>query len=275
MRTAVIGSLVMLLIGTCGCGPPAGPAPVASGTRARSESVPTASTPATHRAKYATVGPLFPEGDLSAAHTCTASVVASPTRDTVITAAHCLGSTGTGMRFVPGYHLGHAPYGIWRVTGACVSTAWEHDQSPAADYAILTIAAQRSAGRAVEIADVTGSERPGHAPVPGMTITAVAYNHGTQDDPVVCDARVFEHDSYPTFDCHGFRAGSSGSPWLTWDAQSSSWILRGVIGGLHQGGCEEYRSHSSAFTSDVDALLRRASSHAPPDSVIASGEDGC
>jgi hypothetical protein len=108
-----------------------------------------------------------------------------------------------------------------------------------------------------------------------MTITAVAYNHGSHDDPVICDARVFEHGGYPTFDCHGFRAGSSGSPWLTWNPHAESWTLRGVIGGPHEGGCFEYRSHSSAFTSDVDGLLDRASSHAPPDSVVARGDDGC
>jgi V8-like Glu-specific endopeptidase len=238
--------------------------------------VPTASTPATERDRYATVGPLFPSGSsASAAHFCTASVIASPTGDTVITAAHCLAGTGAGMRFVPGYHLGRAPYGSWQVTGAYVPAAWQREQAPTADYAILTVAPERIAGREVEIADVTGSEQLGHAPEPGMVITAVAYNHGVKDDPVTCDARVVEHDGFPTFDCHGFRAGSSGSPWLTWDPGAASWIVRGVIGGLHQGGCFEFRSHTSAFTSDVDALLDRASSHAPPDSVTPGGDDGC
>jgi hypothetical protein len=179
------------------------------------------------------------------------------------------------MKFVPGYHLGETPYGIWQVTGSYVPAAWQNGRSPTADYAILTVAPQRMAGREVEIADVTGSEQLGHAPVPGTTITAVAYNHGIHDDPFVCDTREYERDGYPTFDCHGFRAGSSGSPWLTWNAQTASWTIRGVIGGFHQGGCYEYRSHSSAFTSDVDALLDRASSHAPPDSVVPRGGDGC
>jgi V8-like Glu-specific endopeptidase len=237
--------------------------------------VPTASVPVTHRERYATVGPLFPGRDTSAAHFCTASVNASPTRDTVITAAHCLSGTGVGMSFVPGYHLGQAPYGTWRVTGAYVPGAWQREQAPTADYAILTVAPHVVAGREVQIADVTGSEELGAAPVGGMTITAVAYNHGVRDDPVICEARVFEHAGYPAFDCHGFRAGSSGSPWLTRDPGSGRWTLHGVIGGLHGGGCFEYRSHSSAFTSDVDALLDRASSHAPPDSVVARGGDGC
>jgi hypothetical protein len=108
-----------------------------------------------------------------------------------------------------------------------------------------------------------------------MVITAIAYNRGIKDDPVTCDARVFEHEGYPTFDCHGFSGGSSGSPWLTWDADSGRWTLHGVIGGLHQGGCFEYRSHTSAFTTDVDALLDRASSHAPPDTVVGHGDRGC
>ena len=293
MRSATVIMVVVAML-TVGCGctasgsardarhprstPTAVPtdsSPQAVPTASTPEIVPTASTPATHRERYATVGPLFPSNAASAQHFCTASVIASPTGDTVITAAHCLGGTGVGMRFIPGYHMGRAPYGVWLVTGAYVPAAWQQAHAPTADYAVLTVAPQRVAGQEVEIADVTGEEQLGRAPVPGMTITAVGYNRGVGDDQVICDARVFEHDGYPTFDCHGYRAGSSGSPWLTWDPAAATWILHGVIGGLHQGGCFEYRSHSSAFTSDVDALVDRASSHAPPDSVVVRGDDGC
>jgi len=51
-------------------------------------------------------------------HYCTASVVSSPGRDLLVTAAHCInGGDGGGYRsdvvFIPGYRDGRAPHGIW------------------------------------------------------------------------------------------------------------------------------------------------------------------
>jgi V8-like Glu-specific endopeptidase len=64
----------------------------------------------------ARVGALFLH-DASGNHFCTASVVASPGRDLLVTAAHCInggphGGARSDIVFIPGYRDGHAPYGI-------------------------------------------------------------------------------------------------------------------------------------------------------------------
>jgi V8-like Glu-specific endopeptidase len=240
----------------------------------RPDYTPTASTPSAGGRTYPTVGAIFPQGT-SGPHTCTASVVASSTNDTIITAAHCVVGTAAGMAFVPGYDAGRAPYGTWQVTGAYVSDAWQRQRSPAADYAVLTVAPRDLGSRRVQIADVTGSETLGPAPAPRTTVTVVAYNRAPAENSVVCNARVYLHDGTLSFACHGFVGGSSGAPWLTANPGSNVWTLRGVIGGLYQGGCEEYRSHSSVFTDAVEALLVRAEGREHPDSVAAGGASGC
>src|SRR5689334_10511729 len=63
------------------------------------------------------VGALF-EHDAGGNHFCTASVVASPGRNLLITAAHCInGGKNGGYRqdvaFIPGYRDGQEPFGVW------------------------------------------------------------------------------------------------------------------------------------------------------------------
>ncbi|HEU5268077.1 MAG TPA: trypsin-like peptidase domain-containing protein [Jatrophihabitans sp.] len=225
---------------------------------------------ATSFAGTPTVGPLFRDG-LSADHECTASVVASPSRDLILTAAHCVFGTAAGWLFVPGYDRGATPYGVWTVTGAYVDARWRVNQDPHYDYALLRVA---PAG-AVHLQDVTGAHLLGVAARSGETITDIAYNAGRDDDPIRCTTTAYRTDGYPSFNCHGYVGGSSGSPWLTVLFGGRLTIVRGVIGGLHQGGCFEYTSYSSPFTWRVYGLLARASRHAPPDVVPEPGGDGC
>src|SRR5260370_22037523 len=85
------------------------------------------------------VGALFVADSAgSRTHFFTASVVHSPTRNMVITAAHCLDSYSGGpgqVTFVPGYHDGNAPYGGWTTARIVVDVAWiaaaDHDHNKA------------------------------------------------------------------------------------------------------------------------------------------------
>lgn len=239
---------------------------------ARPSSTPTAG-PDRDLPAYATVGALFRPGSTNT-HSCTASVIASATGDTVITAAHCVRGNAAGMSFVPDYRMGASRFGAWRVTGAYVPPGWQRDQDPQADYAVLTVAPHFEDGHRVDLAAVTGSELLGQAPAVGSAVTVVAYNNGRNDVPVVCHTKVYVDHGFPTFDCHGFIAGSSGSPWLSIGAHGQP-VVEGVIGGLHQGGCFEFRSHTSAFTTDVRILVHRAEADLHPDDVVAAGDDGC
>ena len=276
VRIAVLGAACAAVAATvlAACAPQAGHAPSA-GTHTTP-----AHAPATPRASrtpdlptFSTVGALF-RGGSNGVHGCTGSVIESASRNTVITAAHCVRGDGTGMTFAPSYRDGRSRDGVWHVTGAYVLPAWQHDQDPTTDYAVLTVAPDDINGRTTQLADVTGSESLGAAPPVGSSVTVVAYNAGRDDEPVTCVAKVFRIKGFPTFACHGFVGGSSGSPWLTIDATGHA-TIHGVIGGLKQGGCHEYRSHSAAFNYAVRTLVHRAETGANPDVVVEPDAPGC
>ncbi|WP_225849153.1 serine protease [Streptomyces sp. HPF1205] len=222
----------------------------------------------------ATVGPLF-RGGLDHDHSCTASVVAAPGHDLILAAAHCVRGTAAGWLFAPGYDAGRTPYGVWTVTGAYVDPKWSRDQDPRYDYAILRVADQERDGREVGVQDVTGANVLGLAPPAGQEVTDVAYNSGIGDQPVRCTVPVYYTGGFPSFDCHGYVGGSSGSPWLATVPGTRRTAVVGLIGGLHQGGCYEYTSYSPAFRLQVYALVLRATLGVPPDTVPAAGGDGC
>jgi V8-like Glu-specific endopeptidase len=221
-----------------------------------------------------TVGPVFRQG-LGSDHGCTASVLASPGHDLILTAAHCVSGTAAGWLFAPGYDQGRTPYGVWTVQSAYVDPAWRSSQDPRYDYAILRVADQVRAGRRVGVQDVTGGNVLGLAPPTGTRVTDVAYNEGVDDQPITCTTAAYRDQGYPAFSCHGYVGGSSGSPWLVRVPGTHLTAVDGVIGGLHQGGCYEYTSYSSPFTVRADTLLLRAVLHARPDMVPAAGSDGC
>jgi V8-like Glu-specific endopeptidase len=276
LHNAVVGAACAAVVATvlAACAPQAGPA-VSAGARTTPVHAPT--TPRASRtpdlATFLTVGALF-RGGSNGVHGCTGSVIESASRNTVITAAHCVRGDGTGMTFAPSYRDGRSRDGVWHVTGAYVLPAWQHDQDPTTDYAVLTVAPRVINGHTTQLADVTGSEALGGAPPVGSSVTVVAYNAGRDDEPVTCVAKVFRIKGFPTFDCHGFVGGSSGSPWLTIDATGHA-TIHGVIGGLKQGGCHEYRSHSSTFNDTVRILVDRAESDAKPDLVVEPHDPGC
>jgi hypothetical protein len=216
------------------------------------------------------VGPLFYSG-LSSPHGCTASVVASPTRDLIVTAAHCIDGTAAGVQFAPGYDSGVTPYGVWTVTAAYADPAWITSQNSTDDYAILRVAKH---GRTA-VQDVTGGALLGLAPRQGQRITDIAYNAGIDDQPITCTVPTYRTAGYPAFNCHGYVGGSSGSPWLTTVPGTKLTVVHGVIGGLHQGGCFEYTSYSSPFDASIYRVLGRAVVGARPDVLPPAGSDGC
>ncbi|MGI8418913.1 MAG: trypsin-like serine peptidase [Nakamurella sp.] len=221
-----------------------------------------------------TVGPLFRNG-LTNKHGCTASVVASPFGNLILTAAHCVSGTAAGWLFAPGYDAGATPYGVWTVTHAFVDPSWISSQDPHHDYAFLQVASQKVNGRRATLQSVTGGNLLGFAPFSRQRITDVAYNSGVNDRAISCTVPVYYNQGYPSFNCHGYVGGSSGSPWLASIPGSSVSFVDGVIGGLHQGGCFEYTSDSSPFGADTLRLLLRASFGVHPNTVPQAGSDGC
>ncbi len=207
-----------------------------------------------------TIGPLF-AGDArapDAVHHCTGSVIDSPARDLVLTAAHCVTGSGTDLSFAPGAADGATPYGVWHVSAVYLDPAWTASADPRYDYAFLQLAPD--GGRRLE--DVTGSE------VLDTTlsspVTVVGYPAGTGGRPVACRTPVFRTGGYPTFPCRAIVGGASGSPWLR-PVRGGPPHVVGVVGGLEQGGCQDFITYSSPFGPDIVALWQRAGRQESPD----------
>ncbi|MCW2568902.1 MAG: hypothetical protein JWN54_2999 [Mycobacterium sp.] len=222
-----------------------------------------------------TVGPLYAGPVAAGDHTCTASVVHSPRRNLLLTAAHCVVGPGIGQAFVPMAHRGRAPYGTWLVIAAYADPRWVSGRDPRADYAFLTVAPQLADGVLAELEDVVGANRLAVRAGRRPRATVVAYPIGA-DRPIVCANRTYRHRGYPAFDCDGYTAGTSGGPWLRGlDRRSGTGRVFGVVGGLHQGGCFPYTSYSSPFGIGTATAYRRAALGLPPDVLPVPGSDGC
>lgn len=195
---------------------------------------------------------------LNGPHVCSASVIHSGGRDLVITAAHCVFGTGLGIEFVPGFHDGQAPYGVWSVTRIYVDPGWQSGQDPKRDVAVLMIAPLN--GRQIE--SVVGA-RPLGSPVVGVSTTVRGYPM-TAGVPTVCTGRLSLTSGYPTVSCPsgGMTDGVSGGAF----AQRGAVV--GVIGGLQQGGCTATVDYSSPFGTWTSRLLNRAQAAGASDLVL-------
>ena len=191
-------------------------------------------------------------------HFCTASVVASPAGDLVITAAHCV--SGAGQRatyaFAPDYHNGWAPFGIWRVTEVIVDRAWAASADPDHDVAFLVV---KQAGSRHSIQYLTGAELLGTGWRPVQVVQVIGYPQG-RDLPITCQGttRAFG-PSQMEFDCGGYTNGTSGGPFLARVSPVTGLgTVIGVIGGYEQGGNTPSVSYSPRFGRAVAALYRVA-----------------
>ncbi len=205
------------------------------------------------------VGALFVTGTTgSRTHFCTASVVDSPRRDMIITAAHCLASYAANpeqITFVPGYHDGEAPYGVWTTARVLVDNAWAPAADPDDDVAFLIVTSP-SGGTRIE--DVTGAERLG-IDQPTGAVRVIGYPN-SQERPITCQNRTTKFSArQQQFDCGGFTNGTSGGPFLAdVSPATGNGLVVGVIGGYEQGGDTPAVSYSATFGSNIAALYRSA-----------------
>jgi len=187
-------------------------------------------------------------------HFCTATVVASPVKDLVITAAHCVyGQRPGNLAFVPGYRNGSRPYGTWAVRRIVVDAGWQRSQNPNRDVAFLVVG--RPGGPGVQRR--TGGERLGTGWPARTWVHVVGYPDGTQW-PVICAHRTHPFGRHQLrFDCGGYTDGTSGGPFLArWHAAAGT--ILGVIGGYEQGGYLASVSYSPRFGHTIRSLYRTA-----------------
>jgi V8-like Glu-specific endopeptidase len=216
---------------------------------------------------FPTTGPLYLSG--ASGHTCTASVVKSPSKDILITAAHCVFGSAVNTTFVPGSVNGSSPYGRWKVTAAYVDPAWVSSHNPRRDVAFLVVAPQRIQGVVKNVQDVTGGNELIKTPANVGLVSVPAYNAGVGGSPITCLTNTYRTGGFLAFDCGGYSNGVSGAPWIR-----GSTIV-GVIGGLHQGGCTEATSYAAQFDSVTFLTYQRAVDEAAADILPGAVSDGC
>jgi V8-like Glu-specific endopeptidase len=214
----------------------------------------------------AAVGALFTvaNGQL-VSHFCTASVVHSRSGNLLITAAHCVFRNKQPPRgslaFVPGYHSGKTPRGVWGITAVYVNKAWQLHRNVDNDVAFLI------AGRpGTHIERHTGAEILGIGRPPQL-VRVIGYPDST-NRPVSClaPARTFRGDSRQmVFDCDDFTTGTSGGPFLARvSAKTGDGTVIGVIGGWQEGGDTPDVSYSPRFFTNIRDLYDEATSGRPP-----------
>jgi V8-like Glu-specific endopeptidase len=215
------------------------------------------------------VGAMFSTSDGSISgqgHYCTGSVVNSPEGDIVVTAAHCVyDSSGvyTDIAFVPGYHDGQDPYGVWIPSAVVVPPQWASSGDPDYDVAFLVV---HEEGSATKIQDVVGGDDLGLSPGYTNLTRVIGYPESTEE-PVSCTnyTAEFSDPSLSTpqlqFDCDNYPGGTSGGPFLqAVDPDTGLGTVVGVIGGYEAGGDDPDVSYSVYFGDWVGSLYAQAES---------------
>ena len=196
-------------------------------------------------------------------HFCTASVVDSSAEDLALTAAHCVYSNGlaANIEYVPGYHNGKRPYGVWPVRSITVTSGWKRTHDPDLDFAFLTLAS--AGGRPIQAR--TGGLTIGFTRWYSEKIEVIGDND-SDAGPVRCATKSFRfRTGQMEFYCHGFWTGTSGGPWIIgYNARNGTGTVFGVIGGYELGGDYEWASYSAYFGSAARALYQQVEREATP-----------
>ncbi|MFI6155931.1 trypsin-like serine peptidase [Kitasatospora sp. NPDC051170] len=184
---------------------------------------------------------------------CTASVVHSPARNLLVTAAHCVQSHEVGLLdglvFTPGYRNGYSPYGSWPVQSVTVDPRWTEDADPEYDVAFVTV--RTTGGRQIE--DAVGGNPIATGQGFGLAVSVTGYPNES-DEPITCAVKTrSQSPTQERFDCGGYSDGTSGSPWVTGEG-----TVIGVIGGYQGGGNSPDTSYSVTFDQRVADLYRQA-----------------
>ncbi|MGW3360927.1 trypsin-like serine peptidase [Streptomyces bungoensis] len=207
----------------------------------------------------ARIGAVF-EKDDHGAHFCTASVVQSPGRNMLITAAHCAFDAGSGqprndLVFAPGYRNGDEPTGLWKVSKVVVDDRWAESQDEDLDVAFLLL--DQKDGKNIQ--DVLGGNALGTDRGFDNKVKVIGYPT-SRDTPISCQNRTTKFsDTQLRIQCTHLEDGTSGSPWLTdYDPKSRTGTVIGVLGGHEGGGDKDDVSYAAYFDDDIAKLYRRA-----------------
>jgi V8-like Glu-specific endopeptidase len=191
-------------------------------------------------------------------HFCTAAVVTSAVGDLVLTAAHCVYGTtySSNITYVPQYHNGQRPYGVWAVRTIIVAAGWRKSHDPDLDFAFLAV----GVAGGPKIQSRTGGLNIGFDRWYTENRIQVIGHNDTDDGPIHCGTRSFRfRTGQMEFYCHGFFTGTSGGPWiLNLNGRTGTGTVYGVIGGFEQGGDYDWTSYSPYFGAVAKSLFKLA-----------------
>jgi V8-like Glu-specific endopeptidase len=207
----------------------------------------------------ARIGAIFDKDD-SGDHFCTASVVQSPGRNMLITAAHCAfdsdaGATIDNLVFAPDYRNGDEPTGLWKVKKVIVDDRWIKSNDENADVAFLVLDSKNGK----EIQDVLGGNTLGIDRGFNNKVKITGYPT-SRNTPITCQNRTTKFsDTQLRIQCTDFEGGTSGSPWLAdYDPKSHTGTVIGVLGGHQGGGDEDDVSYAAYFNDEIAKLYKHA-----------------
>ncbi|MFJ8538631.1 trypsin-like serine peptidase [Streptomyces sp. NPDC093591] len=210
-------------------------------------------------ARSVRVGALFAtdrRADLRGGHFCTASVVHSPHRNLIVTAAHCLDGRADKLMFVPGYRDGRAPYGVWTVGRWFLPERWLKGRDEDSDVAFGVVGERAGGG---EVEEVVGGNRLASDTATGATAVTVTGYPNAREAPISCTNKPGLHTrTQQRISCPGFSGGTSGSPWVNGDG-----AVVGVLGGHDGGGATADVSFSVVFGAEAAELYQRAERGSP------------
>jgi V8-like Glu-specific endopeptidase len=194
-------------------------------------------------------------------HFCTASVVSSPGKDLLVTAAHCIngGKGSKGYRsdivFIPDYRDGQEPFGVWTPAKLLVARQWADSSDP--DYDVGFVVLRPHDHQNIE--EVLGANRLG-TDLGYQYLVHVTGYPASSSAPISCVNWTSRFSSTQLqFACGGYTGGTSGSPWvIRFNPRSRTGTIVGVIGGYQEGGATPSISYSVRIGPAIQQLYRQA-----------------
>ncbi|GHG48278.1 trypsin-like serine peptidase [Streptomyces griseocarneus] len=216
------------------------------------------------------VGTFFWTDGQNTGRFCGGTVVRSPHRDLVVSAAHCLRSPDPRkhLSFVPQYHDGLKPHGVFPVERIHIDQRYYDlgtDGGARWDFTVVRLG-DRADGTPVQRA-VGGFDlafRPGYDHRDVRLIGYPGSSDTTYPKPLDCRSSTHRYTStdpkapgdFLEIACAGYVGGTSGGPFLV--RGLTGHLVIGVIGGYHTGGDTPDISYSSYFNEDLLELYLQA-----------------
>ncbi|MEV5508325.1 trypsin-like serine protease [Streptomyces orinoci] len=224
------------------------------------------------------VGTFFVRGAGQGNTYCTASVIRSPGRDLVLTAAHCAKSLagGTDRIFIPQFRQGldanRQKFGAYPVQRVFIDPRYRGGTGPATDLDFAFVRLGANAQHA-KVENRTGGLRLTGTPRWVNTVTVLGYpgtaNPGQQAiSCTVPTARLSTGLRQMQVRCAGYYNGVSGGPWIShYDAKARTGEVIGVVGGYRGGGNDandDWVSYSPILGREAQDLYQDAVSGRTP-----------